>query len=119
MIRDVVLSVEKHFVDNWNGDVNYDQTGYTPANATWIELRVIPILSYNASLEDCTSEEFELHLMAYGTNKVEAGELIEQVVAFLQNKDIDGLKVRGWRQIYNGTLDTGTYFYKLIFDAKK
>ena len=118
MIQDIVLAVEQHFADNWVGEVNYDLAGYTPIGSKWIEISVVPISRYNNSLQSCTFEDFELHINAYGANKVEAGQQIDAVVAFLQNTDIDNLRVRTWRTIGNGVLDTDTYFYKIIFDAQ-
>jgi len=119
MIRNVVLEVERHFIDNWtHSEVNYDEVGYTPIADKWIELLVVPILSERASIDGCTIEHFELHLMAYGKNKVVSGALMDNVITFLQNKKIGSLRVSTWRQIANGNLETGTYFYKVIFDAK-
>jgi len=119
MIQDVVLAVEKHFNDNWvASEVNYDQPQFTPQSSKWIEIIVNPVLSENASFT-CTRETFELHTLVYGANKVEAGTLVDSVVAFLQNKQIDMLTVRTWGIIANGTLETDDkYFYKIYFDCQ-
>ena len=119
MIRDIVLAVEQRFANDWAlSPVNYDLVGYTPTVSEFIEIQIVPISSYNNSLQSCTFEDFELHVSAYGKTKVEAGVLVDEVVAFLQNTQINELRVRTWRQIANGTLDTGAYFYKIIFDAQ-
>lgn len=117
MIQDVVEIIETHFTNNWVGEVNYDQTGYTNTADQWLELIIAPVLSENIGFTDCTQEFFELHLMAYAPNKVKAGTLIDSVVTFLQNNTIDGVRVYSWRTQANGVLDTGQYFYKVIFDC--
>ena len=118
MIRDTVLSIEKHFSDNWGGEVNYNQPNYIAKASRWIELIVVPLLSQNSSIDNCTVESYDIQVLAYGTNKVNAGEEIDLAIAFLQNMKIDGVRIKGWRQIANGLLDTGTYFYKISFDAQ-
>lgn len=120
MIKDVVLAVENHFFTNWTDcEVNYEQQNFTPAGVEWVELVVIPLLSTNVSLDSCTMENFELHTLVYAENKVKAGVLVDKIVAFLQNTDIEMLRVRTWGTIANGNLEnSSTYFYKIYFDCQ-
>jgi len=117
LIRSTVYSIEKHFVDNWTGEVNFEQPNYIAKGNKWIEIIVTPLSSENVSIEGCTLESYDLALLAYGKNKVEAGELLDLAIASLQNSKIDEVTVRGWRNIANGMLDTSTYFYKVAFTA--
>ena len=120
MIQDIVLAVESHFSNNWTEcDVNYEQPNYTPTSKEWLELVIIPLLSTNNSLTNCTFEDFEIHTLVYSENKVKAGILTDKVVAFLQNTNIGNLRVKTWGTISNGNLeDNSTYFYKIYFDAQ-
>ena len=121
MIQDVIFDVENHFSSNWHeSQVNYDQPQFTPHGSKWVELMIAPVSSDNVSLESCTKELFEVHTLVYGKNKVEAGALVDKVVAFLQNTNINGLRVRTWGILSNGNLETNdTYFYKIYFECEK
>ncbi len=120
MISDVVLAVENHFFNNWtDSEVNYEQPNFTAAGTEWVEVVVIPLLSENNSLENCTTENFELHTLVYSENKVKAAALVDKVVAFLQNTDIEMLRIKGWGIIANGNLEnSNTYFYKIFFNCQ-
>ena len=119
MIQDITFAVENHFSTNWHhSQVNYEQSQFTPHGSEWVEVIVIPIASENVSIESCTNDTYELHTLVYGSNKVKAGLLADKVIAFLQNTNIDKLRVRTWGTIANGYLETNdTYFYKLFFDC--
>ena len=120
MISNIVHAVEQHFFDNWTfSEVNYEQSQFTPSGDEWVEIVVIPLLSENASLENCTTESFELHTLVYASNKVKAGALVDKAVTFLQNTEIGELRIKGWGIVANGYLDTDDkYFYKIYFDCQ-
>lgn len=119
MIRDVVYAIENKFATSWlHGEVNYNEENFTPQGSEWLEIIIAPVVSEVVSTDNCTDEFYDLQVMAYGSQKVESGELLDNAILFLQNTYIDGVKIKSWRVIANGVLESGTYFYKISFDVQ-
>ena len=117
MIASTTLSIEKHFSDNWVGEVNYNQPHYKAKAPEWIEIIVAPVSSDNVAIDGCTLEAYDLQVLSYGSNKVKAGKQLDTAIAFLQNTNIDEVRVKTWRTIANGLFDD-SYFYKISFDIQ-
>lgn len=116
-IRTIVYDIENHFVTNWTySKVHYEGSTFNPDPDTkWISILIAPVGNDNRTLDNCIEEVTEVQIIAYGANKVEAGELMDYAISFLQNTTINGSIIRTWRTLGNGTLEDGTYFYKSTF----
>lgn len=110
-----VKEIEAYVFNNTSSEVHFDGTEFIPNSKEWIHLLVTPIDEYNYSLNQCTISTGMVSITCYGETKVKAGELVDKMIELFQNKSIKDIDFRGFNLNGQGSLQNGTFFYRIIF----
>jgi len=119
-IRSQVVSIKQHFIDNWVASpVHYSNTEYVATTSGWIFLDVIPISNRGRGYDSACGNTFTLiNVVAFGRDEIESGALADDVIAFLENANIDGLQVGPWQLIAAVPNGNTNFSHSLSFDVR-
>ncbi len=117
MIGLVLTTVQKKFQDDWLGVVHYGSTQFDRLKhgdpESWINVDVEPINTETLSYAGCAYEEHEVYVTCYHRNQVQAAKLADDVINFIQQKQLGTVYTRTWRPVNQGMMEDGKAFYKL------
>ena len=117
MIGSVLTAVNTYFADNWvDSDIHQNNTQKHPTADNWIHLDVEPI-NVIAGLSACVQETHSVYVTCYARNSIQAAQLADKVIVFLQWVKMGELTVKSWKPLHKGEIHQGSYFYKIAFDA--
>jgi len=117
-ITQATLTIEQYFADNYTYvEVDYLSPSFTPVGTQWLQLSIAPVISNIISVNNCSEEYFDIHLVGYGGNKVEASSAVDEAIALIRTKNIDDIRVKTWRTNASGVEESGTYFHKVIMEC--
>ena len=120
-MQSVVQGIETEFFNNWSYcEVNFDIPDFVNSEDKWVEVIIAPVVSETDCISSgVTKKLYQIQISGLSTsNKVEAGKVIDEAITFLHRKTIGGVLVGNWSAISQGSLDNGTYFYKIAFTAE-
>ncbi len=116
MIAYVLSVIQKEFEYNWPGLVQIGYERFDPSKdlgESWIQVDVEPIDNETLSYGGCVAKVHALYVTCYHRNQVQAAKLADEVIRFIQQRQLDEVYTRTWRPVAKGMKDNGKAFYKL------
>ena len=113
MISDVLNVVEHKFLNDWPGEIHMGSTEYRGNAESWINVIVEPMYNETLSYGGCVAEEHLIYVTCYHRNQTQAAKLADEVITFIQQKQLGEMSTRTWRPVNQGMMDSGKAFYKL------
>ena len=113
MLSNVLETIQEEFKKNWVGVVHYGSSPFKGSAESWIHIDVEAIHNETLSYSGCVAEEHALYVTAYHRNELQAAKLADEVISFIQQRQLGSLYTRTWRPGIKGMMDDGKAFYKL------